>query len=269
MIALALALALAAADDPPPRPAPAPPIVLVPAETWTVDQIRFPPPEDKSILKAMEADHSMEAVVKRLNAANIPFQRGKAELDTSMVPPDVVAQIRALPKTEPFVVPEKDFITVNLIVARRPGGAPRPLSEGEKAAERLLVVMHADDNYRASMPKVMDAMIGNLAQGNGTRQADLRKIVSEEFGSVMLAMLPITHARNRGLLAQHFTVAELGELVRFYQSRLGEKVTATMPTIQLEMLQFSQVAGRAAMQAAMPRIIARMRASNMAVPKGV
>ncbi|WP_269845914.1 EpsD family peptidyl-prolyl cis-trans isomerase [Sphingomonas mollis] len=71
---------------------------------YAIDQIVFPLPADTSGLKALEADHTLDAVATRLRGMSIPFQRAPGKLDTVATPPQFLAQVNALPAGEPFVV---------------------------------------------------------------------------------------------------------------------------------------------------------------------
>jgi EpsD family peptidyl-prolyl cis-trans isomerase len=95
------------------------PNVFLQREQLVLDQIRFAPPKDISSLKALENDHSMDAVAAHLGQMGIKFQRGSAQLDTGQAPTQLIKLINAAPPTEPFVVPDRGIITVNLVKARR------------------------------------------------------------------------------------------------------------------------------------------------------
>lgn len=89
-------------------------------EILNLEQIRFAPPANPKPLEALAADHSLDAVGQRLTSLGIQFQRGKANLDTSNVPPTVLAQIEKLPAGEPFVIPQPGVVTANVIIGRQP-----------------------------------------------------------------------------------------------------------------------------------------------------
>lgn len=86
----------------------------------SLDQLRFATPADVTKLKALEKDHSLEAVGQTLTGMGIKFERGQVGLDSGSVPTDIMKKIDGLPAGEPFVIPQPGFITVNVILARRP-----------------------------------------------------------------------------------------------------------------------------------------------------
>lgn len=87
---------------------------------YTLDQIQFEMPNDTAVLKAMEADKTLDAVAARLTAANIKFARGSGAMDSAGVPPEILKQITALPPGEPFVVPDQGRVVVSVITGQEP-----------------------------------------------------------------------------------------------------------------------------------------------------
>ena len=88
-------------------------------EIWQVDQVRLAPNTPASTLAALGPDHSMAAVVKRLTAMGVPFTRSRVGLLPDRMPPGMREQIARSPVGEPFVIPGRDYISVNVIVGRR------------------------------------------------------------------------------------------------------------------------------------------------------
>lgn len=97
-----------------------------------LDQIRFPMPPDPTKLRALEADHSIDAVAATLNKLGIAFERVPATLDSSQLPPAVLARIKALPAGEPFIVPDGALVSVSVVssslAAPVLGAAARPIA---------------------------------------------------------------------------------------------------------------------------------------------
>ncbi len=61
----------------------------------------------------------MAAVVRRLAAMGVPFKRGRIGLLPDRMPPGLREEIARAPAGEPFVIPGRDYISVNVIVGRR------------------------------------------------------------------------------------------------------------------------------------------------------
>ncbi|MDO6413535.1 hypothetical protein Q4F19_03985 [Sphingomonas sp. BIUV-7] len=89
-------------------------------EQLTLDQIRFQTPADLTKLKTLEKDHTMDAVAQTLGGMGIKLERSQVGLDSGSVPTDLMKKIDSLPQGEPFVIPQPGFMTVNVIVSRKP-----------------------------------------------------------------------------------------------------------------------------------------------------
>ena len=96
------------------------PLMFAERKILTVDRIQFALPEKVDQLKALENDHSMDAVAARLQQMGIQFRRDTPQVDAASLGQQRMAQIRALPAGEPFVVPENGVVTVGVIVGERP-----------------------------------------------------------------------------------------------------------------------------------------------------
>jgi EpsD family peptidyl-prolyl cis-trans isomerase len=96
------------------------PNVFMKREQLSLDQIRFAMPKDIKSLKALEADHSMDAVAAHLTQMGVKFVRGNATLDSGSAPTNLINLINNSPPSEPFVIPDRGVITVNVVTGRRP-----------------------------------------------------------------------------------------------------------------------------------------------------
>lgn len=108
------------------------PMVFGSRTRYKLDQIRFEMPADSSKLKALEADHSMDAIIARLDSMGIKFQRGNSALDSGSVVPAALKQVTSLPPGEPFITPAGRQIAVSVITGTEPLAVPqaqfRPLA---------------------------------------------------------------------------------------------------------------------------------------------
>jgi peptidyl-prolyl cis-trans isomerase C len=86
----------------------------------SLDQVRFATPADVTKLKVLEKDHTLDAVGQTLTGMGIKFERSQVGLDSGSVPTDIMKKIDGLPQGEPFVIPQPGFITVNVILSRKP-----------------------------------------------------------------------------------------------------------------------------------------------------
>lgn len=112
------------------------PLMFADRKILTIDRIQFALPEKLDQLKALENDHSMDAVAARLQQMGVQFRRDRPQVDAASLGQQRMAQIRALPAGEPFVIPENGVVTVGVIVSERP--EPVPASEGRPLAVQAL-----------------------------------------------------------------------------------------------------------------------------------
>mgnify|MGYP001458648655 CR=1 FL=1 len=108
------------------------PNVFASRTRYKLDQIRFNMPADSSRLKALEGDHSMDAIVASLIKMGIKFERGAGTIDSGSVPPAALKQILALPAGEPFITPAGRQVAVSVLLGSEPLPVPseqvRPLA---------------------------------------------------------------------------------------------------------------------------------------------
>ncbi len=95
------------------------PVMFGERKILAVDRIQFALPKNLDQLKALESDHSMEAVAARLNQMGIEFRRDATQIDSAALGQQRLQQIHALPAGEPFVVPENGVVTVGVVTGER------------------------------------------------------------------------------------------------------------------------------------------------------
>lgn len=99
---------------------------------YKLDQIRFEMPADPSKLKALEGDHTMDAIMARLTSMGIKYERGSSALDSGAVAPAALKQVTSLPPGEPFITPAGRAVAVSVITGTEPLPVPeaqiRPLA---------------------------------------------------------------------------------------------------------------------------------------------
>lgn len=94
---------------------------------YTVDRIQFPVPSDPNALKALEDDHSMDAVAATLRQMGIKFTRDVAPMDSAQLGQERLNRLRALPEGEPFVISEGGVVSVGVIT----GGTAQPVPDDQ------------------------------------------------------------------------------------------------------------------------------------------
>lgn len=141
-------------------------------------------------------------------------------------------------------------------------------ARAEAAVDKLLAVTGVSKQMNAIGPQIIDALMPMLVRGNVGKEEEIQAILREEFLTIFAGMTPDLVAHARTVYLQHFSAEELEEIVAFYESPIGAKMTRETPAITSEMFRYGQQAGRAAVAGAMPHIIDRMRAAKLAVPSG-
>nr|WP_253718200.1 hypothetical protein [Sphingomonas sp. AP4-R1] len=121
-------------------------------EQISLDQIRFPAPADVSKLKVLEKDHTLDAVSQTLTGMGIKFERAQVGLDSGSVPTDIMKKIDGLPQGEPFVIPQPGFITVNVILSRK------PISIDETKAKPAAVNAWRQEKFGQLLTKQIEAL---------------------------------------------------------------------------------------------------------------
>ena len=109
------------------------PLAFASRTRYKLDQIRFELPADPApLLKALEADHSLDAIIARLTSMGIKYQRGNSALDSGTVAPAALKQVTSLPPGEPFITPTGRVVAVSVITGTEPITVPaeqaRPLA---------------------------------------------------------------------------------------------------------------------------------------------
>ena len=100
----------------------------------TLDQVRFPAPTDVKQIKALAALGSIDAVLAKLRADNVPAARGTPTLDTGTLESGVARQIVALPNGQLFDLTMNGVTFISAITGRTPAAAPSSSWSGPAAA---------------------------------------------------------------------------------------------------------------------------------------
>lgn len=118
-----------------------------------------------------------------------------------------------------------------------------PAAENLAAARQLIKVMKATDQFKALLPTIMQGLKPSIVQG--------RPEVERDFDTIMPVILNGASQRVNQLgnmladiYARNFSVAEIHDLVAFYQTSTGQKLLQQQPTIARQ----SMVAGQQGQQ---------------------
>ena len=103
---------------------------------YSVDQIRFAPPQNPAQLQGLKDVHTMEGVATYLKDQGIPFQRGNAKIDSATVPEAMLKQVMAVPAGEPFIVPTPQGVIASVITGKE--ASPLPPAQGNPLAVQMI-----------------------------------------------------------------------------------------------------------------------------------
>lgn len=155
--------------------------------------------------------------------------------------------------------------------AADPAAAFDALPEAERkarldAAGRMMAAADMEQQLRRSLGSTIGFLMPIFLRGNEGKQEDVLAIVTEEFLAQANRMVPILTEQVRRRHAEVFTATELDGLAAFYASPLGQRFTAVSPELQARLMRDGGPVGEAAAQAALPRIIDRLKAARLNVP---
>ena len=115
------------------------------------------------------------------------------------------------------------------LIAFSPARA-QPSSEAVAVAKELLTAIRVTDQLRSLMPQIMQQLKAAVVQG--------RPEVAAEYDRIVPILLARTNERSGALVeatallyATHFTAAELREVIKFYQTPVGQKFIQKLPEI--------------------------------------
>lgn len=110
---------------------------------FTVNQLRFPPVADASVMTQMKDLHSLDAIASYLDSKGIKYQRGANKIDSAQVPATMMQQITSLPPGEPFVVPTPQGVVASVIITRET--APLAAEQAQPLAVQMMRNQALDD----------------------------------------------------------------------------------------------------------------------------
>lgn len=102
---------------------------------FAVDQLRIPP-QDAAFVQSLKGLKTLDAMVAMLKGRGIQFERSPTRIDSAQVDPATLAQVKALPAGEPFVVAVPQGITASVITGRE--AAPMVPERAQAAAAQLV-----------------------------------------------------------------------------------------------------------------------------------
>lgn len=156
-----------------------------------------------------------------------------------------------------------------LLLALSPGAVAQQSSDIDpkalEAARALIIATRAT----ANMELLIDAMVPSMVELLKRDKADIPEDVIAkfipEFRAEMQKALPQITELYARVYAKHFTLQELQDVAKFYESPLGRKLIAETPLILKETLPIAQQWGEKVGQQAAINAIAKLRAQGVKI----
>lgn len=101
------------------------PLMFAQRQRLLVDSVRFAAPKDAAVVKAYAALPTLEAVIERLTADHVAFERGRAPLDTGAMDAKIAQQVVAHANGQIFDMARDGNVLIGAIVAREPVPIPQ------------------------------------------------------------------------------------------------------------------------------------------------
>lgn len=95
---------------------------------FSVVGLRFAPPNDPSLIKALQPLNTLDEVKALLTARKIPFQDANGEIDAFAIDPRFVDQLLKLPPGSVFVMPQGNIALVGTIASTRVDPVPNDVA---------------------------------------------------------------------------------------------------------------------------------------------
>ena len=134
------------------------------------------------------------------------------------------------------------------------------------AIDHLFAVIHLADTFDGLVAQAIPILLQPLATANPGRDADVRRIVTEELTRAFADRRAIYLAAARESYGRHFTVTEIDEIAAFFETPTGRKMQREQLPISRELSEFSRAVGQQAGREAAARIAERLKAAKLAVP---
>lgn len=89
-------------------------------EIWGLEQLQYETPRSAAVAAKILQTKTLDDVARVLTESGVQFQRGRNQLNTSLIPADMYPRLVALAPGEPFIVPNGARSVASVIVAREP-----------------------------------------------------------------------------------------------------------------------------------------------------
>ena len=150
--------------------------------------------------------------------------------------------------------------------------APQTLEAEEKPpavvkAERLIGLFGADSTIEQMIVPMIDQITGIIIQANPEDGPVIRELMNEYFLPEFKNRLPEYMELSARLYAEHFTEAEIDELIAFYETPLGQKMIAKFPVLTQESMQLGGLWGQQVALDAYNKLLPKLKERGLQEPR--
>jgi len=85
---------------------------------YELDAVQFSLPEGETLKGQFADDHSISALIERLDSMGIQYQRRKTGLDSAKLGKNLAARLASLPPGEPFLIPSNSMVLGGVVTKR-------------------------------------------------------------------------------------------------------------------------------------------------------
>jgi peptidyl-prolyl cis-trans isomerase C len=100
-------------------------------EVWSLEQVQYQTPTNPAIQNRIVHTKTFDELTGVLSQSGVPFQRGRNQLNTSLIPSEMYGRLASLSAGEPFIVPNGGRSIASAIMSREPAPLVGPAARTE------------------------------------------------------------------------------------------------------------------------------------------
>ena len=134
-------------------------------------------------------------------------------------------------------------------------------------AERLMALTGAEGMIQQMIGPSIDQITDIIIQANPTDGPAIRDLMNEVFLPEFRNRLPEYMELSARIYAQHFTEAEIDELIAFYETPLGQKMIAKFPVLTQESMQVGGLWAQQVARDAYNKLLPKLKERGLQEPR--
>ena len=120
----------------------------------------------------------------------------------------------------------------------------QPQANAVDEAKQMVAAGHMLETMDTALGLVSQSMEGLIERANPGREKEVRDFMTKHYLPEIRKRLPEFGDLMAEEYARYFTAAELGQLVAFYKSDIGQKLIALQPKMMQDAMQLGQAWGQ-------------------------